>query len=99
MQPFYPHIAPLQVSTTAGSNTIEFLDATPDKSWIGRFVFLGEWYKIIYVSANGVVTVHKNVQSETVYTTGIVVMNDLLIEGEGLELTTLDIDYTPLMSI
>lgn len=42
---------------------------------------------------------HKNVQSETVYTTGIVVMNDLLIEGDGLELTTLDIDYTPLMSI
>ena len=99
--PYYPDITNLKVTYSSSSTTLTVIDATADKSWIGRFIRLGnEWIKISFVSDQGAVTLQKQpAASGTNVVTRLVCMNDIVIAGEGLSLSTLTFDYTPVLSV
>lgn len=101
LAPYYPDIQNLKVSYSSSSTTLTVVDATADKNWIGKFVRLGnEWIKIAYVSDQGVVTLAKlPAASGANVSTRLAVLNDITITGDGLTLSTLTFDYTPVLSV
>lgn len=99
LAPYLPDKRDVVVSYNTGSNMLAVLNEVADKTWIGRYVRIhNEWVKIIYVNANGVVTLQKAMTASGVETTRLVTMNEISISGDGQSLSTLSIDFTPLIS-
>ena len=101
LAPYYPDIQNLKVSYSSSSTTLTVVDTTADKSWIGKFVRIGnEWIKISFVSDQGVVTLSKTpAASGTNVITRLAVLNDITISGDELTLSTFTFDYTPVLSV
>lgn len=100
LEPYYPDITGIQAAWTSGSNQLTVSNMTPTAEWVGRYVLLGtEWVKIIYVSNQGVVTLQKNMGASGSGVTRLAVLNDIVIEGAGLSLTSFTFDYQPLLGV
>lgn len=85
------------VSYTSGSTTITQPDGEFDERYLDKYIYLdGGWKRIASVNSGDAVLEtapsHSGVTSAKVVT-----MNQLLVTGENLVLTRLEVDYTPMI--
>lgn len=87
----------MAVTTAAGSAEAEispFDDASP---FVGKHVLLPDgWKKIVAADGNTVTLEAEAADGGTVFTK-IAQMNEIEIEGTGVTLTRLEIDYDPMI--
>ncbi len=86
----------IEVGATEGSNAISiYYYPGINETFVGKYVYLqNNWYKIISVSDDGSSAVlNGNVPEGRIETTDIVPMNELTLEGDGLQLTNFTVEY------
>ena len=94
LAPCTPFVRSFPVTFTVGSNIVTSLD-TFQPSMVGQFIYLDGWKRIGQIN-----DVHTAVLSERMAASGttetpVVTMNEIEISGEGMDLTTFEITYTP----
>ena len=96
-----PYIAcedEIVVSYTSGSSSITMTSNKFDDRFIGKYIYIeGAWRRITGVSAGGAATVNFTPSNTGVQETKVVTMNDIVITGTDLALTTLEVDYFPII--
>ena len=94
LAPCTPFVRSLRVNYTANSNII-----TSDGGFLphmeGQFVYLGGWKKIRLVSSENRAVISEIMAESGSSETPIVTMNEIEISGNGLDLSRLEIEYTP----
>lgn len=82
----------------SGSNEITVSGVELNDGFVGKYIRLaGGWYRIIYVRDNKNAVVNQFLTDSGKDETMIVTMNEIIVEGDGAELTKLEIEYTPLV--
>lgn len=96
-----PYIAcedEIVVSYTSGSASVSRLNDKFDERFIGKHIYIdGAWRKITAVSSAGVATINGAPSSTGISGTKVVTMNEIVITGTDLNLTTLEVDYFPIL--
>ena len=94
LAPCTPFVRSLRVNYTANSNII-----TSDGGFLpqmeGQFVYLGGWKKIRLVSSENRAVISEIMADSGSSETPIVTMNEIEISGNGLDLSKMEIEYTP----
>ena len=84
------------VEYEAGNNEITIRNIVPTQELVGQYVYLsGEWIRIIAVLATGHVVITKRMENDGLENTHLARMNEIEITGDNVELTKLEVDYTP----
>lgn len=77
------------------SKIVSFQDRELDNSYIGKYIRIaGAWHKIMTVNKTSA-TLDKEPATSGVDTVSFVTMNQITITGENVNLTRLEIEYTP----
>lgn len=94
LAPCTPFIRSLRVNYTANSNII-----TSDGGFLphmeGQFVYLGGWKEIRLVSSENRAVISEIIAESGSSETPVVTMNEIEISGNGLDLSKMEIEYTP----
>lgn len=94
LAPCTPFVRTLRVNYTANSNII-----TSDGGFLphmaGQFIYLNGWKSIRLVSGPSRAVISESMPESGTADTPVVTMNEIEISGDGLDLTRLEIDYTP----
>lgn len=95
LAPCIPYERDVMVNYTSGKNEITFSTHFPVEENVGQYIYVGgEWLRITSVNKNKA-TVNKNLAVSGFEETMIATLNEIVVEGNGLALTTLEIDYEP----
>ena len=94
LAPCTPFVRALRVNYTANSNII-----TSDGGFLphmtGQFIYLNGWKSIRLVSSPNRAVISEAMPESGTAEAPVVTMNEIEISGDGLDLTRLEIDYTP----
>ena len=94
LAPCTPFVRGLRVNYTANSNII-----TSDGGFLphmaGQFIYLNGWKSIRLVSSPNRAVISEAMPESGTAEAPVVTMNEIEISGDGLDLTRLEIDYTP----
>ena len=88
----------IAVSWFSGSNIvhIDSEDITYSDEWINKYIFIGgEWHKIVDTLNGGGLVLMTRFADSGSQSTMITTMNEITIEGDGLALEDISIDYIP----
>lgn len=79
---------------TEGSNVVNIYNIDLTDEYVGRYIYLnGSWMRIISIQGESEVIVNAMLSASGNEMTMIAVMNEIDVEGDGLELTLLEMDY------
>lgn len=97
--PCIPYERGAVLTLKSGSNEAQVANVYLDSSYEGHYVYLNDkWVKILYVREGGrnIVLSESMTANDTVETM-ITRMNEIELSGDGLALTNIELNYTPLV--
>ena len=89
----------ISILTAAGSRNVTVTGgATPNPTWINAFVYINDWKRITGVDGN-VISLENNETTTQSLETKLIAFNQIGVTSDGnINLTTFEIDYTPLLT-
>jgi hypothetical protein len=85
------------VSYTSGSASVARTNDKFDERFIGKYLYIDDAWKKITAVTLGVATINGTPSHTGITTTKVVTMNDIVITGDNITLTTLEADYFPMI--
>lgn len=94
-----PYERDVVVTKAEGSATVTVENLDVDTSYVGRYVYLEDaWRRILYVYNDGrTFELDASMTESSTENTMIAVLNRIELEGDNMSLTSLELEYTPML--
>lgn len=96
LAPCVPYQRSITVSFASGSNVVAFVAGAITQDNIGQYLLINsQWYRIIAVKDDTSAVINKHLEADGQAICMLATMNEISVQADDAEFTTLEIDYIP----